>query len=440
MSTTIAGSSASPSRSELWRIANFRWLLASSSVAVVGSQFSLVAIPWLALKFTGQPTILAATTALMAIPQVALILVGGVIADRFSPRTILTVTNLCNASFLLLLALALLTGTLSIPMLLLLAFLLGVSGAFAHPTFATLLPKTVPIPLLATANSALMSVRQVATLCGPVLAGSLIAWFSRSTPQMSAVADSNGIALALTLDAVSFLIAVGLIRRIRIDGPAQAAVANKIFACIAEGFRWLWNDRALRTLLFYYASMLLLVAGPSQVGSTIIVDTQLGGGATGLGVLLTSTSLGSIAGMALAGWRSETRLATLGTTVLAVDAVGGVALILLGQTHSIVIAAALCLMVGLGAGYIQVGVITWIQQRLPFDMLGRAMSVIMLILMGAVPLSAAATGALLSRISVPLLFAVCGTLMSTIALLCLGNRTLRSIDNAVAPAGDVARS
>lgn len=428
MSTSIAGSSASAIRSELWRIGNFRWLLTASSVSVVGNQFSLVAIPWLALKLTGQPTILAATTALMAIPHAALILIGGVVADRFSPRTILTVTNLCNASFLLLLALALLTGTLQTPILLLLAFLLGVSAAFAHPTFASLLPKTVPISLLATANSALMSVRQVATLCGPVLAGSLIAWFSKSTQQTTAVADSNGIALALTLDAVSFLLAVGLIRRIRIDAPAQAAVAQKIFASIAEGFRWLWNDRALRTLLLYYGSMLLLVAGPSQVGSPIIVDTQLGRGVTGLGVLLTAMSLGTIVGMAVAGWRSETRLATLGTTVLAVDAVGGISLILLGQTHSIVIAAALCLIVGLGAGYIQVGVITWIQQRLPFDMLGRAMSVIMLILLGAVPLSAAATGALLSHIGVPTIFAVCGALMTTIALLCLGNRTLRSID------------
>jgi hypothetical protein len=70
-------------------------------------------------------------------------------------------------------------------------------------------------------------------------------------------------------------------------------------------------------------------------------------------------------------------------------------------------------MVLIGAlnGYIQVGIFTWLQQRVPPEMMGRTMSLFMFIFMGLVPMSSAATGWLMRLIALPHLFMLCGGLL-----------------------------
>lgn len=429
MSTLDAGSTTQAARGMLWRNRNFRWLLITSNVSLIGSQFSSVAIPWVALKVTGSSTVLAATVASMAIPQVTFILLGGAAADRYSARNILTITNCANAAALAGLAIATASGTLQTHTLLILTFLVGTSAAFAVPAASTLLPRIVAPELFAPANSLFMMSRHIAALIGPVAAGSLIAWISSATSAMRSVPfpEAAGISVALAIDAFTFLVTAWSIRLINVSAPVHSA-SRSVLRSLIEGWEWLWNDRPLRTLLTYYAAIMLLVMGPSQIGIPVLIDTQLGYGAAGLGALLTATSLGSIGGIAVAGMNSSRRLAPLGKAILALDILGGASLIALSHTYSMLIAMLLCALVGIGAGYVQIGVITWIQQRLPLDMMGRAMSVIMLVPLAAVPLSAAITGALLTRLTISTILTACGSLLVLIASLCLSNSTLRSID------------
>lgn len=416
-------------RSRLWTNPSFCWLFVASAISILGNQFSLVAIPWLALQLTGSSSMLAASFALMALPQVIVILIGGVAADRFSPKAILAITNLTNTVLLATLASALVTGTLRGPMLLLLALLMGAASAFAVPAARSLLPRIVPMDLLVSANSLSMMARQLATLLGPVTAGALIGWVSaRAHPAGIAFPEAPGIAAALAIDATTFAISAALLCFVQVLPAPQTPRPQGMLKPMAEGIRWLWSDRPLRTLLFYYSSMMVLVAGPAQVGLPIIVNTVLGHAATGLGILMASLGLGTIGGMAIAGLRSRRQMVTLGIKILAVDAIGGLSLLMLPQTHSIVVAAALCVIVGVGGGYVQIGIMTWIQQRIPLHMLGRAMSVMMLIILGTVPLSATVTGALLTLVSISAMLTGSGALLMSIALFCLSSTTLRSID------------
>jgi hypothetical protein len=73
-------------------------------------------------------------------------------------------------------------------------------------------------------------------------------------------------------------------------------------------------------------------------------------------------------------------------------------------------------------------VITWIQQRIPLHMLGRGMSITTLVLLGATPLSAAITGALLTQLTIVPILTACGSLILLVASVCLSNVSLRSID------------
>ncbi|MEP6823493.1 MAG: MFS transporter, partial [Ramlibacter sp.] len=66
---------------------------------------------------------------------------------------------------------------------------------------------------------------------------------------------------------------------------------------------------------------------------------------------------------------------------------------------------------GLLGGFMQVSVFTWIQQRVPPALLGRAMSLFMFIFMGLVPMAAAVTGWVLRSITLAQLFTGCGALL-----------------------------
>ena len=71
---------------------------------------------------------------------------------------------------------------------------------------------------------------------------------------------------------------------------------------------------------------------------------------------------------------------------------------------------ALLLLLGLGNGYAAVLSITWIQTRIPKEMLGRMMSLLMLASTGLFPISQALAGAL-SKWHLTLVFALPGVLV-----------------------------
>jgi MFS family permease len=62
--------------------------------SLLGDQFYMVAAPWLVLKLTGDPLALGAVLAVGAIPRAAIMLVGGAITDRFSPRLIMLASDI----------------------------------------------------------------------------------------------------------------------------------------------------------------------------------------------------------------------------------------------------------------------------------------------------------------------------------------------------------
>src|SRR5580658_6933941 len=70
----------------------FRYLWIGNTISGCGDQFFLVALPWLILQLTGSGTILGGIMMVGAIPRAALMLIGGAVTDRFSPRKIMILT------------------------------------------------------------------------------------------------------------------------------------------------------------------------------------------------------------------------------------------------------------------------------------------------------------------------------------------------------------
>ena len=72
----------------------YRWFWLVSAVSMFGDQLSIIALPWLVLKLTGDAAAMGFVIALAAVPRALFMLIGGVVTDRLSPRRVLVVTNL----------------------------------------------------------------------------------------------------------------------------------------------------------------------------------------------------------------------------------------------------------------------------------------------------------------------------------------------------------
>jgi MFS family permease len=189
-------------RAELLRAPNFRWLMAGSAVSLLGDQFTLIALPWLVLRMTGDTTALGLVLAFIGVPRALFILVGGAVVDRFSPYRVLMLTKHLNAALLAALVLGVSLGMLPLPALYALALALGLSSAFSIPSGTSMLPHAVRPQFLAAANSVMMGLRQLSLFIGPMAAGLLIALFGDGS---GTVHQPTGIALAFAGEAIETL-------------------------------------------------------------------------------------------------------------------------------------------------------------------------------------------------------------------------------------------
>ncbi|MEG0880740.1 MAG: MFS transporter [Janthinobacterium sp.] len=394
----------------LLRNTNFRWLLGGGLVSMLGDQFSMLALPWLVLSLTGNSLSLGIAVALMGAPRAVLILLGGTVADRHSPRRVLLLSKLANAVILLALAALLMLEQASLALAYAAALALGIASAFGIPAGTAILPQAVPPQTLQTANSLQMGARQLSLLAGPLLAA-LVLGAHAGTGHTGMAA----LAAAFAIDALTFLFSAWTLRQVSLRPLAVAATAQGMWRDMAAGLAMVWRDLPLRNCYAYWAVVAFFVMGPLQVALPVLASERLHGAAA-LGLLMGAHGAGTLAGMLASSLGGGWLRRHFGATLLLADAVVGLLLMALGQIDTAWQGAALLAVTGLLGGYVQVAIFTWIQRRVAPAMLGRAMALFMGIFLGLAPLSAAATGALLRQLSVGELFCGGGALLLAAAM------------------------
>ena len=384
---------------DLLRNTNFRWLLGGGLVSMLGDQFSLLALPWLVLSLTGDSLSLGIAVALMGAPRAVLILLGGTIADRYSPRRVLLLSKYANAAILLALAGLLWLDQASLALAYAAALALGIASAFGIPAGTAILPQAVPTQTLQKANGLQMGVRQLSLLAGPLLAALVLG--AHDGGQHTSMA---ALAAAFAIDALTFVFSAWTLRQVKLRPLAAAATAQGM-----------WRDLPLRSCYAYWAVVAFFVMGPLQVALPVLASERLHGAAA-LGLLMGAHGAGTLAGMLASSLGGTWLRRHFGATLLLADAIVACLLMALGQIGSAWHGAALLAVTGLLSGYLQVAIFTWIQRRVAPAMLGRAMALFMGIFLGLAPLSAAATGALLRHVSVGELFCGGGALLLAAAV------------------------
>ncbi|MDT4964857.1 MAG: hypothetical protein QOF87_4504, partial [Pseudonocardiales bacterium] len=266
----------------------FRWLLASSWLSNVGDGISIAAGPLLVASLTGNAFLIACAALLQWLPPLVFGLWAGALSDRVNRKLIVVTADLLRAAVLVVLSLTIVTGTVSIALVLGTLFVLGTAEVFADNTSSTLLPMLVHRDDLAIANSRfLVGFITVNQLVGPPIGAALFA---------------AGTASPFVAQAV--LVALGAILVSRIVLPAQVREDRGKRAVrhdIAEGVRWVRHHAAVRTLVLTIFTFNITFGAAWSV-LVLYATHRLGLGSIGFGLITTVSAVGGLLGTLSYGW------------------------------------------------------------------------------------------------------------------------------------------
>jgi len=389
---------------------DFRFLWIGNTVSGCGDQFFLVALPWLILQLTGSGAVLGGIMMVEAIPRAALMLIGGAVTDRISPRKVMILTATARTLLVAALAAFIWTHHVEVWQIYVLSFLFGVADAFAAPAAQSLLPSLVAAAQLPAANALSQGTQQLAMLVVPAPAGIIIAAF--------------GVAAAFSIDAVSFLFIIAALLKLR-DPPKieSAAPRPHIVHSILEGLRYVKNDIALRSFLLMASVLNFCITGPLSVGVAFLAKNELDSPAA-FGLLVSSVAAGSLAGLLLAGARKQHKR---GRLLLVLSVVIGICTASIGLLSQLWSLMPVLFVMSASAGFLNVHLLAWFQQRVDRAVLGRVMSVLMFASIGLMPLSLAAAGVSVQW-SLRGTFAVAGALVLMVTFFAAWHRPVREID------------
>ncbi|HXM19031.1 MAG TPA: MFS transporter [Candidatus Tumulicola sp.] len=367
MASTIL--SASNAARHPLRSPAFRLLWIGRTVSNLGDQFYLVALPWLVLQLTNSSLALGTIMMTATIPVAVLMLVGGAVSDRFSARKIWMLTTSARTLSVTLVGLLVWFHALQLWHVYVLALLFGVADAFAAPAAQTFLPSLVDREQLPAANSVTQMTQQLTTILGPAPAGLVIRAF--------------GVAWAFFIDAFSFLFVMAALWRLPDPQRSQTAAKKGLLHSIAEGLHYINSDAALRSLLILAAALNFCLSGPISIGLAWIAKQNFAS-PVAFSIFVSAVALGSLIGAALAGLYKPRRR---GVTMIVVSALIALFTGLLGLLAHAWLLAVVLLAMGAAAGFLNVHIIAWFQQRVEREMLGRATSVLMFAAVGLAPVS-----------------------------------------------------
>lgn len=384
---------------------NFRLLFTGAFISLLGDQFAIIATPWLVLQLTRDPLMLGTVLALEGIPRAVLILFGGAIADRLSPRRVMLVANITRLFLTALMALVVFRGVVQVWMIYAFSLLFGTVAGISIPAETSIVPTLVDDEDLQAGNSLVMGMAQLAGFVGPTIAGIIIGRFSSTL---------TGVGIAFAFDALTFVVSAVTLQMLQINkrtASAGAAPAKEsVWASIQAGISHLWTDRPLRFIFMLLMAANFLLIGPILVGIPVLAHQRLPEGAVAFGLLMSAFAGGNLLGYLASGSLPRPDGARLRLIMVALFAGFGIVIGLLGVITSTWIDFGLLFLIGLGNGFIAVLLVTWMQTRTPRQMLGRIMALLMLSSTGLVPISQALAG-VISKWNLTMLFAIPGTLV-----------------------------
>jgi MFS family permease len=414
-------------------VPSFRLLTGGQFTSTIGDYCYAVALPWLVLSSHGGAILLGTVLACYGVPRMVLIPVGGVLADKIGPRTVMLMADAVRCVVVAAMAVLAARHTVSLPALGPAAALIGAGEGLFIPASFALMPSLLDEGRLAAGNAISNAAVQAGSLLGPALGGALVATTRAST--WAFVIDAVSFAVsALTLALIparsaSGSVAAAAAGTAEVSGKAEADPgADAASAAGGDGgvLALLRRSRLLQVLLLVVIVANLAGGGMSEVALPSLAHARFG--AAGYGALLACFAAGGVIGTLTAARTAGLRTpAIFATMVFLVDGVATALTPYLGGEAG---AAAAMFVVGSANGLGNVTFLTVLQKWAPPAMLGRIMSAVMVCALGSFPLSVVITGLLVRHLGPTLFFPIAGTLVVVTMLAGLTQREFREFGAA----------
>jgi MFS family permease len=382
---------------------NFLRFVVAQAISRAGSALAPIALAFAVLESGSQASSLAVILAANSIPQLLMLILGGVFADRRSRGAILVGCNAVAGASQFCVALAILNCPGSPGLIACLSAISGAAAAFGSPALQGAVPQLVGNDELRQANALLRIAVNAARVGGPVVGGILV--------------STCGPVLTLAIDALSFLVAAMLLVGL---GLPNLRLKRRMSSDLRLG----WRMFSRTTWIWTYSSSGIVVVSAWLAGFFLlgpVVANIHYGGAKAWGVIQTGFIAGMLGGALLL---IRVRLprpvvcATIGSIALS----GPLFAMALSIPAWVVFPSAV--LAGVGQSIASVGWATAIAQNIPVGDVGKVVSWVSVADLSAAPIAYILVGVAADRVGPQSALLVCGALLT---LACVSILPVRSI-------------
>ena len=360
---------------------NYRLFFSGQSLSLVGTWITRVATSWLVYRLTGSELLLGIVGFCGQIPTMILAPFAGVLVDRWDRHRLLVITQVLSMLQTLALAILTLQHVITVPWLLALQIVQGVINAFDTPARQAFVVEMVEdradLPNAIALNSAMVNGSRI---IGPSIGGALIA--------------AVGEGWCFLADAVSYVFVVGSLLMMHVNRNTDTHVESRLLEELRTGFDYVRASKPIRAGL-----TVLAVVSTMSMSYTVLmpafVDNVLHGGPKTLGLLMTASGAGALAGGIYLASRSS--VVGLGRVMMYATLAFGVGLIAFAYANTLLLAVLVLPIVGAGF-IIQMAATNTVLQTLVDDKLrGRVMAFYTMAFFGTAPIGSLLAGVAADR-------------------------------------------
>ena len=282
----------------LWRNTNFLLLWSGQTVSTLGTSISSLALPLLVLALTHSPALAGLLGAARQLPYLLVSLPAGALVDRWNRKRTMIYCDLVRWLALGSVPLAYALNRLTLIQLFLVALIEGTAYVLFSLAQISALPQVVEQAHLPRAYALDTTTEYMGTLFGPNLSAFIIGL---------APVVALGAILAYLVDSCSYIVSVVSLlfvrssfqeKRVKSDAP------RRLVREIAEGLRFLWGQRDLRSMALLTACCNFLQA-PLDLALIVLAQSRLHLNVQFIGLILSAGGIGGILGGVFAPWLRE---------------------------------------------------------------------------------------------------------------------------------------
>ncbi|MFI5052153.1 MAG: MFS transporter [Acidimicrobiales bacterium] len=360
---------------------SFRWLFLGQFVSLLGSNLTIVAVPYQVYRET-HSSLWVGLASLIQLPcLIAGSLWGGALGDRRSRRALLVAGALVLAALSVGLAINANTGHSHLALLVVLAAFAAGAGGFVGSVRSAVIPLLVTEDLYVAAYSLNQVIFNVGMAVGPALAGLLLA--------------DVGLASCYAIDAMTYT----LLAASTLVLPAMRGVGGErtaLLRAVADGFRYVRRHAVAQAV--YLVDLNAMIFGLPRALFPAVALTLDHGGPRLLGLLYAAPGVGAVVMALLTGWVARVR--RQGRLVVLAVVGWGAAVAIFGLVH--VIAVGLVCLAVAGAADVVSAILrnTILQRAITGELRGRISAIQQVVVTGGPRLGDMESGVVASATSI----------------------------------------